>query len=107
MKKEDVLEKSRESGEDEGNENAVNKGLSWGLLALTITFAFISVFCLVFSRDNLTPSYAASTMLWAFLSAHCIPQYRFTRKKAMLIGAIGYGVACITSLLSLIITLVK
>lgn len=107
MKKEEILAKSRNSGEDEGNENAANKGLTWGLLALTVTFVFITVFCLVFSRDNLTPSYAASTMLWAFLSAHCIPQYRFTKKKTMLVASIGYGIACIASLLSLIITLVK
>lgn len=107
MKKEDILEKSRESGEDEGFTNAVNQGLSWGLLALAAVFAFISIFGLIFSRDNPAPSYAASAMLWAFLSAHCIPQYRFTRKKSLLVAAIGYGVAFAASLAALIITLVK
>ena len=107
MDKEEILEKSRKASEDEGTENALNKGLSWGVIVMAVAFALITVLCMIFSRNNLAPSYAASTMFWGFLSAHYIPQYKFTKKITMLIGIIGFGIAGICSLLSLIITVVR
>lgn len=107
MKKEDILMKSQMENHDEGEENAENQGRALGVIAMAVIFIFITVFSIIFSRSNSTASYAASAMFWAFLSSYYIPQYRFAKKKSMLIISIGFAIASIASLLSFIIMVIK
>lgn len=107
MKKEDILMKSQMENHDEGEENAENQGRALGVIAMAVIFIFITVFSMIFSRNNSTASYAASAMFWAFLSAYYIPQYQFTKKKSMLVVSVGFAIASIASLLNLIIMVLK
>ena len=107
MKKEDILMKSQMENHDEGEENAENQGRALGVVVMAAIFCFVTVFSLIFSRNNLIASYAVSAMFWAFLSVYSIPKYRFAKKKSMLIASIGYAIASIASLLSFVITVIK
>jgi ABC-type multidrug transport system permease subunit len=107
MKKEDILMKSQMENHDEGEENAENQGRALGVIAMAVIFIFITVFSIIFNRGNSTASSAASAMFWAFLSSYYIPQYRFAKKKSILIISIGFAIASITSLLSFIIMVIK
>jgi len=107
MKKEDILMKSQMENHDEGEENAENQGRALGVIAMAVIFIFITVFSIIFSRNNSTASYAASAMFWAFLSAYYIPQYRFAKKKSTLVVSIGFAIASIASLLTFIIMVIE
>ena len=107
MKKEDILMKSQMENHDEGEENAENQCRALGVVVMAAIFCFVTVFSLIFSRNNSIASYAVSAMFWAFLSVYCIPKYRFAKKKSILIASIGYAIASITSLLSFVITVIK
>lgn len=107
MNKEDILLKSQMENHDEGEENAENQGRALGVIAMAAIFIFVTVFSMIFSRNNTTASYAVSAMFWAFLSVNNIPKYRFTKKISMLISSIGFAIASIASLLSYIITVIK
>lgn len=107
MKREDILLKSQLENYDEGVVNAEKQGRAWGVIAMAVIFIFVTVFSIIFSRSNSAASYAASAMFWGFLSAHYIPQYRFSKKKSMLVISIGFAVASIASLLSYVAMVIK
>lgn len=107
MNKDEILEKSRHENKDEGMENTENEGRKAGITALSITFAFVVVFNLIFGRGNVLASYAASAMFWIFLSTDAFHKFRFTCKKTYLVTTIAAGIASAVSLLNFIIGMIK
>lgn len=99
MNKDEILEKSRAEKDDEGMQEAENRGRRIGEIAFCSIFIFIVLFNFFTGQDN----YAAMSMFWAFMAAQAYPKYQFTKKKVFLVTAIAGAAASIASLVSFII----
>lgn len=102
MNKEEILMRSRKE-KDEGMEYVENKGRKIGVTAFCCIFVFIVLFNMFMGKTN----YAVFSMFWAFAAAEALPKYRFTGQKAFLVTTICGSVACIASLLSYVITIMR
>ena len=107
MKKEDILLKSKMENYDEGEEYAKNQGRTLGVIAMAVIFCIVIIINMVVDKNNSAASYAVSAMFWGFFSANYIPNYKFTKKKNMLISAIASAVTSVASLLAFIIAVIK
>lgn len=104
MKREDILNQSRTSGQDEGMEQAENQGRKIGYTVFCCVFAVIVLFNFIFGRQQDTLFYAVSAMFWAFLAAEAFPKYKFTGKRTFLVTTIAGGLASFAFLLNYILT---
>lgn len=103
MKKEEILEKSRQAHQDEGMQNAETKGREIGYIAFIILFAILAILCLLFWQMN--AFYAISALFWTHYSAEWFSKYRFIKKKRHLIGFASAGIAAITFTIIFIVAL--
>lgn len=89
MDRDEILRMSRETLEDEGEQNAEYKGKLWGSLAFLSVNAFIMLFNLWQGRSNDVPF----ALFFAYIAAEAYPLYRFTHRKlylaTMIAGSIG------------------
>lgn len=103
MDKNEILEKSRTEGQDEGMVRAVEKGRRFGEVAfLTMTIVLILLKSYFGDRGS-----DVQALFWAFIAAASWPKYRFTGQKALLLTTILGGVCALANLAAYIIAQVK
>lgn len=90
-----ILEKAQKESDDEGLQNARNKGRVWGVVAFTAVYVIITIFNFV--KDN--PNNIPSLFFMAYLAAESIPEFIFTKKKIFLFTSICAGIAAILNLI--------
>lgn len=95
MDKKEILEKAQKESDDEGLQNARNKGRAWGVLAFTVVYVIITIFNSV--KDN--PNNIPSIFFMAYIAAESIPEFIFTKKKIFLFTSICAGIAAILNLI--------
>lgn len=93
--KKEILEKAQKESDDEGLQNARNKGRAWGVLAFTAVYVIITIFNFV--KDN--PNNIPSLFFMAYIAAESIPEFIFTKKKIFLFTSICAGIAAILNLI--------
>lgn len=93
--KKEILEKAQKESDDEGLQNARNKGRAWGVLAFTVVYVIITIFNYV--KDN--PNNIPSLFFMAYLAAESIPEFIFTKKKIFLFTSICAGISAILNLI--------
>jgi hypothetical protein len=102
MKKEEILEKSREEKRDEGKEFVLDKGRKSGVIGMVIIFCILAVFNLYTNRQETNSALLA--LIFGYLGFEGLGLYRITKKKMDLIRIIA---GCIVSITFLIIYLNK
>lgn len=95
MDKREILEKAQKESDDEGLQNARNKGRAWGVLAFTAVYVIITIFNCVKNNPNNIPS----LFFMAYLAAESIPEFIFTKKKIYLFTSICAGISAILNLI--------
>lgn len=93
--KKEILEKAQKESDDEGLQNAKNKGRAWGVVAFTAVYVIITIFNYV--KDN--PNDVPSIFFMIYLAAESIPEFIFTKKKIFLFTSICAGIAAILNLI--------
>lgn len=93
--KKEILEKAQKESDDEGLQNARNKGRAWGVLAFTAVYVIITIFNYV--KDN--PNNLPSLFFMAYIAAESIPEFIFTKKKIFLFTSICAGISAILNLI--------
>lgn len=93
--KKEILEKAQKESDDEGLQNAGNKGRAWGVFAFTAVYVIITIFNYI--NDN--PNDVPSIFFMAYLAAESIPEFIFTKKKIFLFTSICAGIAAILNLI--------
>lgn len=93
--KKKILEKAQKESDDEGLQNARNKGRAWGVVAFTAVYVIITIFNFV--KDN--PNNIPSLFFMAYIAAESIPEFIFTKKKIFLFTSICAGIAAILNLI--------
>ena len=87
MDKKEILEKAQKESDDEGLQNARNKGRAWGVVAFMAVYVIITIFNYV--KDN--PNNIPSLFFMAYIAAESIPEFIFT--------SICAGIAAILNLI--------
>lgn len=105
MKKEDILEKSRQSHQDEGVEYAENQGRKIGFIVFALLFAFLVIFNLFFGETS--TFHAISSLFWAFTAAESYGKYRFLKGKVYLVITIAGSIASILSVVNYILATLR
>ena len=93
--KKEILEKAQKDSDDEGLQNARNKGRAWGVVAFMAVYVIVTIFNFV--KDN--PNDVPSIFFMAYLAAESIPEFIFTKKKIFLFTSICAGIAAILNLI--------
>lgn len=93
--KKEILEKAQKESDDEGLQNARNKGRAWGVVAFTAVYVIVTIFNFV--KDN--PNNIPSLFFMAYIAAESIPEFIFTKKKIFLFTSICAGIAAILNLM--------
>ena len=101
-RKEEILERSRNTIRDEGLVNAHYRGLNIGMLITTLAIgAPLVVICFITLQS--TALNAILTINSIFLTVRNIFLYRFTRKKIFLISAIILGITGVSTFVMFIL----
>lgn len=103
MEKNEILEKSRAEGVDEGMSRAVEQGRRFGeaaFLCMTIVLILLKVFFGERGSD-------VQALFWAFVAAESWPKYRFTGQKSLLFTTILGGFCSLANLATYVLQLVK
>lgn len=93
--KKKILEKAQKESDDEGLQNARNKGRAWGVVAFTAVYVIVTIFNYVKDNTNNIPS----LFFMAYIAAESIPEFIFTKKKIFLFTSICAGIAAILNLI--------
>lgn len=86
MDKEEILRKSREAKEDEGEEYLENKGRSFGVIGFCVVFIAIMFFNISTHQNNFVPY----SMFFAYMAAEAYGKYKIKKQKAYMV-TIGCG----------------
>ena len=89
-RKEEILEKSRQSQQDEGIEYAVRKGIELGNY-YTTGAGFALIIFSTFAQQTLV-MYAIFTLMGANAFGDFLAKYRYFKQKRYMIGAILFGI---------------
>lgn len=103
MKKEEILEKSRESKEDEGTVYAENKGRRYGVAGFCVVFIIIMIFNIFTNQNNFAPY----SMFFAYIAAEAYGRYRITKQKSLRATIILGAVASILFLVCHVMTVLN
>jgi len=90
IRKEEILEKSRQSQHDEGVEYAINKGLKLGNYYTEAIGVALVLLC-TFTGQFLTV-YALLTLYGAHCFGEFLAKYRYFKHKRYMIGILIFGV---------------
>lgn len=93
MRKDEILQKNRQSNNDEGMEYAENQGRKIGFITFVILFIFITLFNLFLGEPIIF--YATSPLFWAFIAGESYGKYCFEKKKVYLITTIAASISTI------------
>lgn len=105
MKREDVLNRSRSSKQDEGVEYAENQGRKVGFIIFTLLFAFLAIFNLFYGET--ATFYAINSLYFAFSTGEAYGKYRFNKSKLYLVGTIAAGTASLFSVFTYVVTTLR
>ena len=100
MYKEDILEKSRNEKNDEGQQFAESKGRRIGVIAMTAMSLILMVYNLFMGLNN----DAIFALFWTYLGFESYGKYQFTKGKAELTGAVAGIIAGIVFLINYLIS---
>lgn len=103
MDKNEILQKSRHSKQDEGMEFVENKGRKVGFTIFCCIFVGIVLFNAFLGNQDQAVFYAVASLFWAFLAGEAYPKFKFTGNKSSLITVIASGIATIASLANFIL----
>lgn len=81
MNKNEILEKSRKEGRDEGKEYADSMGRRYGVTAMCIMFAVLAVFNLYQGQSN----YEILALFFAYLGLEAFGMYQAGGEKVRLV----------------------
>lgn len=101
MNREEILEKSRKSGKDEGLEHAYLKGNRLG--EYTMSAIVIPIMAFTVLRGEFVALLAVAITILAFVFGQCLTVYRFTKRKvhlAWIIYTAAGATICIVLLLA-------
>jgi hypothetical protein len=84
MDKDEILKRSRDLKEDEGDLYAENRGRRYGVMGFCAVFIAILFFNLFTGQSNFVPY----SMFFAYLAAESYGKYRIVRKKAFLASTV-------------------
>ncbi|WP_379138550.1 DUF6442 family protein [Paenibacillus sp. sgz500958] len=102
MKREEILEKSREEKRDEGKEFILDRGRRSGVIGMVILFCILAVFNLYNNRQETNSALIA--MMFGYLGFEGLGLYKLTRKKMDFIKVVA---GCMISVSFLLIYLTK
>ncbi|KGE18728.1 DUF6442 family protein [Paenibacillus wynnii] len=102
MKREEILEKSRQEKRDEGKEFVLDKGRKSGVIGMVIIFCILAVFNLYNNRQETNSALIA--MMFGYLGFEGLGLYKVTKRKLDLIKIIA---GCVISISFLVIYLTK
>ncbi|MCC8022604.1 MAG: DUF6442 family protein [Clostridiales bacterium] len=91
MKREEILEKSRKTKQDEGMVFAGNRGRVIGISAFVVLCAFYFIFTTI-NGDSDTFR-AVSSVFWIYIAGESFGKYRFTKQKVYLLTMMAGGLA--------------
>lgn len=93
MEKNEVLEKSRNSKQDEGREYAETQAIRFGLVVFCTVVGVIAIFCVI-QQD--VKSFSLSTgLLLTFAASISFGRFYWAGRKIYIIGIIVYAVAAV------------
>lgn len=102
MNKEEILEKSRKEGMDEGREFADSQGRRYGVSGMCVMFVVLAVFNLYRGQSN----YQILALFFAYLGMEAFGMYRVNREKIRivmtvcgLIAAVLFGICHVMAVL--------
>lgn len=84
MKKDEILAKSRAEKQDEGVEYIANKGMHYGIKAMTIMFIGLLLFNWVRGQRN----EIIFALWWTYVGFEALRKYRADQQKSYLIAAV-------------------
>lgn len=102
MKKEEILERSRNEKRDEGKEFTFDSGRKFGAVGMLIIFSFLGFYNLYHNLRE--TNYALLAMFFGYLGCESIGIYHITRKTKDFINII---VACLLSICFMILYLIR
>lgn len=105
IKKEVILEKSRQSHQDEGMQYAESQGHRAGYIALSILYIVLSVLSLFFWQ--IETLHALSALFFVFFCAEWYAKHHFTKKIKHLIAAICANIAAVFFTINFIMIIVE
>ena len=91
MNKEEILEKSRKEGRDEGREFTDSQGRRYGVSGMCVMFIVLAVFNLYRGQSN----YQILALFFAYLGMEAFGMYRVNGEKIRIVTAIGGLIAAI------------
>ncbi len=92
MNKDEILEKSRKEGRDEGKEYTDSMGRRYGTAALCVMFAVLALFNLYHGQSN----YQILALFFAYLGLEALGMYRASGQKFYLFPTtVGILASCL------------
>ncbi|WP_068614657.1 DUF6442 family protein [Paenibacillus tuaregi] len=96
MKKEEILEKSRNEKRDEGKEYVFDKGRKSGFFGMLVIFCILAVFNLYTNRQETNSALIA--VMFGYLGCEGLGMYSVTKKKMHLLNFIAGSIIGISFL---------
>ncbi len=97
MNKDEILERSRKQKEDEGIAFIENKGMSYGVIGMSVMFFSLAIIFIFVGGDNLSVPFA---MMTAYQGAENIGKYSAGREKKDLVWGIILSITAVVFLMS-------
>lgn len=103
MKKEDILERSRNEKKDEGVEYTMSKGRKIGVAGMASMFIILFLFNFFTGQDN----YMVEALFWSYIGFESFGRYSVTKQKVLLFTAIVGVIVGILALATHIISVLR
>ena len=87
MTKEEILRRSRNERNDEGNDYASQKGLKHGYIIFGL-IAVIIIIAEAFNDSDMRAFYAVNALIWAFFFAINFESARFKHNKTLIVASV-------------------
>ena len=97
MNREEILQKSRSEGKDEGVEHAESQGIKIGFALFCMTFLFLALFEFFWGKTQ-TCFPAINALFWALVTGETIGRYRLFKGKILFLSILASGATCFFSL---------
>ncbi|WP_410771536.1 DUF6442 family protein [Fontibacillus sp. BL9] len=98
MKREEILEKSRQENRDEGKEFVFNKGRKSGVIGMLVMFCVLAIFNMYNTLQE--ANYALIALMFGYLGSEGLGMYSITKKKMDLFKFI---IGCVVSVSFLVV----
>jgi len=105
-RKEEILERSRNTTNDEGLENAKKSGIDWGLIFSAVSVAIPLLVFSIITQQYLV-AYAIFAMNGAFIAGRFFTIYRFTKNRQDIIFTLIGVISAICGIATFVIEVVR